>query len=100
MREIAPYTMRSATAFLPRLITILMKRASRSLLNLGSGSVGRFGADARLDIELYSTCVLKWIMQPSSGLRSLGAVLRTPLPPRAHAGAVERSSDRVIAHAR
>src|SRR5262245_37997949 len=92
--------MRSATDFLPRRMTMLMKRDSRSLPNFGSGRVGRFGAEARLDMWLYSTCALIRVIDRTSGLRPLGAVLRAPLATRAHACAVERSADRVVAHAR
>src|SRR5690606_10525258 len=86
--SIAPYTMRSATDFLPLFMTMLMKRAIVSLLCFGSGSTARCGVFPLRD------------MSCSSGLRTLGAVLGTRLPALGDAGGVERAAHGVVAHAR
>src|SRR5690606_26279621 len=80
--SIAPYTMRSATDFLPLFMTMLMKRAIVSLLCFGSGSTARCGVFPLRD------------MSCSSGLRTLGAVLGTRLPALGDAGGVERAAQR------
>src|SRR3954467_10476024 len=43
----APYMMRSATDFLPRVIRTFMNLATSSLLNLGSGRISRLGISLR-----------------------------------------------------
>jgi hypothetical protein len=48
--SIAPYTIRSATDFLPRSMIMFMNLASSTLLNLGSGRMLRVGAAALRDM--------------------------------------------------
>src|SRR6056297_801994 len=94
--------MRSATDFLPSIITMFMNLASRSLPYLGSGRISRFGAWLRLDMfdldQRY--LVISIVLRNGSGLRTLRAVLRTTLPAVAHARAVQGAAHGVIAHAR
>src|ERR687891_290375 len=59
--------MRSATDFLPRVISTLTNLATSTLLNFGSGRISRFG-----------TSLLRGIRK-LGGFRSLGPVLRTAL---------------------
>src|SRR5690606_9061075 len=85
----APYTILSATDFLPLFITMLMKRAMVSLPCLGSGRTERCGVLPLRDMSQFS-----------SGLRTLGAVLGTTLLALGHAGGVERAAHHVVADAR
>src|SRR5690606_13229378 len=87
--SIAPYTIFSATDFLPLFMTMLMKRAIVSLPCLGSGRVERWGV-----------LPLRDMIQFSSGLRALGAVLGTRLLALGDAGGIERAAHGVVTHAR
>src|SRR5580698_3449520 len=81
----APYVMCSAVDFLPRNMTLLMKRASTLELKRGSGRICRFGG------VLYEALLL---------LLALGAVLRAALLAVGRTGRVERTANNVIADAR
>src|SRR5205807_6956295 len=94
----APYRMRSATDFLPRVISTFMNFATSSLLCFGSGRISRLGISLRRGIGLYS--VRKIASKESRGFRPLGAVLRARLLAVLHAGGVERAAHHVVAHAR
>src|SRR5690606_29373209 len=91
MTSRAPYTMRSATDFLPSSMIIFMNLASSSEPNFGSGRISRFSARFLLDIS---------ITRQISGLRPLGAVLGTALAASAYAGTVQGPAHRVVAHTR
>src|SRR5690606_5437586 len=86
--SMAPYTIFSATDFLPLCMTMLMKRAMISLPCLGSGRTERWGV-----------LPLRDMIQFSSGLRALGAVLGTRLLALGDAGGVERAAHGVVTHA-
>src|SRR5690349_1996947 len=95
-RSSAPYTMRSATAFLPSDMTTLMNLVMRrrtscgASVNLGSGRTLRFG-----------TSPLRGIFELlQSLLGALGAVLRTALLAVRDARGVERAADDVVTDAR
>src|SRR5690606_40771663 len=99
--SIAPYTIFSATDFLPLYMTMLMKRAIVSLPCFGSGSTERCGVFPLRDIVLVPfQCLFEGRGRAGSALRTLGAVLGTGLPALGDAGGVERTADGVVAHAR
>src|SRR5262245_19062308 len=77
--------MRSARAFLPRVIRWLMKRATLTSVYRLSGTTVRLGACPRRAI--------------SAGLRRLGAVLGALLLAVLDAGGVQLAADDVVAHA-
>src|SRR5260364_57801 len=54
----APYTMRSAMAFLPESISTFMNFATSTLPNFGSGNTSRFGTSRRRGIG--SPSVMSW----------------------------------------
>src|SRR5260363_370279 len=54
----APYTMRSAMAFLPESISTFMNFATSTLPNFGSGNISRFGTSRRRGIG--SPSVMSW----------------------------------------
>src|SRR5690606_32252662 len=91
MTSMAPYTIFSATDFLPLYMTMLMKRAIVSLPCLGSGRTERCGVLPLRDMFDGSY---------ESGLRALGAVLGTRLLALGDAGGVERATHGVVTHAR
>src|SRR5918995_6667740 len=78
--------MRSATDFLPRVISTLTNFATSTLLNFGSGRISRFGTSRRRGIVL-------------SRLGGLGPVFGTTLFAVLHALRVERTAHDVVAHA-
>src|SRR3954468_23126731 len=51
MASSAPYMIRSATDFLPRVIRTFMNLATSSLLNFGSGRISRLGTSLRRGME-------------------------------------------------
>src|SRR6185436_7461527 len=79
--------MRSATAFLPRVISTLTNFASSTFANFGSGRISRLGTSLRRGMVL-------------SRLRRLGAVLGAALLAVFHALRVERAAHDVVADAR
>src|SRR4249920_610618 len=79
--------MRSATDFLPRVISTLTNLATSTLLNFGSGRISRFGTSLRRGMV-------------SARLRRFGAVLGAALLAVFHALRVERAAHDVVAHAR
>src|SRR4026209_3065358 len=81
--------MRSATDFLPRVISTLMNFATSPLWNFGSGRTSRFGISLRRGIASVS----------SGRLRQLRAVLRAALLAVLHALRIERAAHDVVAHA-
>src|SRR5687768_3295085 len=81
--------MRSATDFLPRVISTLMNFATSPLWNFGSGRTSRFGISLRRGIASVS----------SGRLRQLGAVLRAALLAVLHTLRIERTAHDVVAHA-
>src|SRR5512135_2638848 len=87
----APYMIRSATLFLPRVISTLMNLATSSLLNFGSGRISRFGTSLRRGIGLYP-----FSKGGSGGLGPLGAVLRARLLAVLDARGVEAAADHVV----
>src|SRR5690242_21409803 len=92
----APYTMRSATDFLPRVITTFTNFATSWLMYLGSGRTSRLGTSLRLGM-----CVLYFFARwaRSGGLRALRAVLRAALLAILHALRVQAAAHHVVAHA-
>src|SRR6185503_20246629 len=99
----APYMIRSATDFLPRVMSTFMNLATSSLLNLGSGRISRLGTSLRRGIGLWSVQSLKtaaaarpWGLR---GLGPLGAVLRARLLAVLDARGVEAAAHHVVAHA-
>src|SRR5687767_9212457 len=80
--------MRSATDFLPRVISTLTNLATSTLLNFGSGRISRLGTSLRRGIALQSL----------SRLRRLGAVFGATLLAVLHALRVERAAHDVVAH--
>src|ERR1700743_1205108 len=68
MRPKAPYTIPSATDFLPAYMTEFMNFVTMMFPNFGSGRTSRFSAEWRRDIDKTPRL-----------LRTLGAVLRTTL---------------------
>src|SRR5437667_165792 len=78
---------RSATDFLPRVISTLTNFATSTLLNFGSGRISRLGTSLRRGMVL-------------SRFRSLGSVFRASLLPVLDALSVERTANDVVAHAR
>src|SRR5712692_1059329 len=81
--------MRSATDFLPRVISTLTNFATSTLLNFGSGRIWRLGTSLRRGISL------------SLGqFRRLRAVLGTRLLAVLHALRVERAAHDVVTHSR
>src|SRR3954463_8873669 len=83
----APYTVPSATDFLPSYISAFMKRVITMSPNFASGRISRLTARRRL-------------LMPLSSLRPLGAVQRTALATLGDALRVEHAAQDVIAHAR
>src|SRR5678815_2856162 len=82
--------MRSATDFLPRVISTLTNFASSTLLNFGSGRISRLGTSLRRGMNLlFALC----------RFGRLGAVFRTGLLAVLHALGVERAAHDVVAHA-
>src|SRR4029453_15122245 len=81
--------MRSATDFLPRVISTLTNFAISTLLNFGSGRISRLGTSLRRGIGLQSL----------SRLWRLGAIFGATLLPVLHALGVERAAHDVVAHA-
>src|SRR6185436_13058836 len=81
---------RSATDFLPRVISTFTNFAMSTLLNFGSGRISRLGTSLRRGMAFY----------PLSRLRRLGAVLGATLLAVLHALGVERAAHDVVAHAR
>src|SRR5216683_3274711 len=79
--------MRSATAFLPRVISTLTNFATSTLANFGSGRISLFGTSLRRGMFL-------------SCLRRLGAIFGAALLAVFHALRVERAAHDVVAHAR
>src|SRR6478752_5542719 len=53
----APYMIRSATDFLPRVISTFMNLATSSLLNFGSGRISRLGTSLRRGMVGYPSGV-------------------------------------------
>src|SRR5215468_6068226 len=92
----APYTMPSATAFLPSRMTTLTNLVIRrrtsggASVNLGSGRTLRLGTSPLRGMAG------SW---PARLLRALRAVLRARLLAVLHAGGVERAADDVVANA-
>src|SRR3954471_17713720 len=82
--------MRSATDFLPRVISTLTNFASSTLWNFGSGRISRLGTSLRRGIASI----------PSLCLGRLGAVLGAGLLAVLDALRVERAAHDVVAHAR
>src|SRR5437899_10967855 len=80
---------RSATDFLPRLISTLTNLATSELPNFGSGRTSRLGTSLRRGIVI-SLC----------GLGLLRAVLGAGLLAVLHTGGVEAAAHHVVAHAR
>src|SRR5688572_23933093 len=86
--------MRSAVAFLPRVITVLMNFVIRrrsscgASVNFGSGRTLRLGTSPLRGICRYLL------------LGALGAVLGSALAAVGDTGGVERAADDVVAHAR
>src|SRR5512145_1006721 len=81
--------MRSATDFLPRVISTLTNLATSTLLNFGSGRISRLGTSLR-----------RGIGNPLGRLRRLCAVLGAALLAVLHSLSVERAAHDVVAHAR
>src|SRR6056297_1315551 len=88
--------MRSATDFLPSIITMLMKRVSSSLPNFGSGRMSRWKFECLRDI-FFS--VMNSVQARASALGLLGAVFGTALTTIAHAGGIQAAAHRVVANA-
>src|SRR5439155_23217069 len=86
MRSKAPYTMLSATDFLPSCIRQFMNLVTTASPNLGSGRTSRLTAARRRDMALLLS-------------RPLRAVFRAALAPVLDALGVVRAADDVIAHA-
>src|SRR5437868_14929758 len=83
--------MRSATDFLPRVISTLTNLARSTLLNFGSGRISRLGTSLRRGILFLSSQLRR--------LRGFGAVLGARLLAVLHALRVERAAHDVVAHA-
>src|SRR3954468_15060665 len=81
---------RSATDFLPRVISTFTNLAMSTLLNFGSGRISRLGTSLRRGMAFY----------PLSRLRRLGAVLGATLLAILHALGIERAAHDVVAHPR
>src|SRR6185369_16564547 len=82
---------RSATDFLPRVISTLTNLATSTLWNFGSGRISRLGTSLRRRMVAGFLSLGR--------LRRLGAVLRAALLAVLHALRVERAAHDVIAHA-
>src|ERR1700686_4524614 len=102
MASSAPYMIRSATDFLPRVISTFMNLATSSLLCFGAGRISRLGTSLRRGIGVYPMNVaFDELMRPRSrGLGPLGPVLGARLLAILHAGGVEAAANHVVAHAR
>src|SRR6266498_410260 len=85
--------MRSATDFLPWLISTLTNLATSLLVYLGSGRISRLGISRRRGMWLS-------LVQDSSCFGFLGAILRAGLLAVLDARGVEAAAHHVIAHAR
>src|SRR6478609_8788058 len=85
--------MRSATDFLPRVISTFTNFAISTLPNFGSGRISRLGTSLRRGICLFPYAA------HLCRLGRLGAVLGTALLPVLHALRVERAAHDVVAHA-
>src|ERR1043165_6828151 len=79
--------MRSATDFLPRVISTFTNFATSTLLNFGSGRISRLGTSLRRGMVLGQ-------------FRSFGPVFRASLLPVLDALGIERTANDVVAHAR
>src|SRR6056297_3220219 len=88
--------MRSATDFLPSIITMLMKRVSSSLPNFGSGRMSRLKLEGLRDINFS---VMNSVQTRASALGLLGAVFGTALTPIADACGIQAAPHRVVANA-
>src|SRR5512134_2446729 len=91
---------RSATDFLPRVISTLTNFETSTFPNFGSGRISRFGTSLRRGMgEPDVRC---WVpgAPPLRGLRAFRAVLRAALLAVLHPLRVEAAADDVIAHAR
>src|SRR3990172_11055329 len=112
-RSSAPYTAVCATDFPPPIITLLMKRASRTLLKRGSGaiilrsalrrrairSLVRIEPGAATPRRVGANEHRHWGPQALAcylGLWPGGAVLAAPLLPALYAGSVESATHHVI----
>src|SRR5512147_1411357 len=93
----APYRMRSATDFLPAVISTLTNFATSLEPNFGSGRISRLGISLRRGI---SRSVRSDSGQRSGGLRLLRAVLRARLLAVLDARGVEAAAHHVVTHAR
>src|SRR3954468_19521469 len=82
--------MRSATDFLPRVISTLTNLATSTFLNFGSGRISRLGTSLRRGMLRFPLL---------SRLGRLGAVLGAALLAVFHALRVERAAHDVVAHA-
>src|SRR4051794_33745531 len=95
----APYRMRSATDFLPAVISTLTNFATSLFPYFGSGRISRLGISLRRGISLpqfkSSCCCVLW---RSGLLRLLCTVLRARLLAVLHACGVETAANHVIAH--
>src|SRR5512142_2260156 len=87
--------MRSATDFLPAVISTLTNFATSLEPNFGSGRISRLGTSLRRGIASSDQ-----LCGRSGGLRLLRAVLRSRLLAVLDAGGVEAAAHHVIAHAR
>src|SRR5688500_5412957 len=81
--------MRSATDFLPRVISTLTNFATSTLLNFGSGRIWRLGTSLRRGMAWVPLC-----------LGRLGAVLGAGLLAVLDPLGIERAAHDVVAHAR
>src|SRR6478752_2299159 len=84
----APYMIRSATDFLPRVMSTFMNLATSSLLCFGSGRISRFGTSLRRGIGLYPVGKVALVIGRLGGLGPLGAVLGARLLAVLHAGGI------------
>src|SRR5258706_171671 len=87
--------MRSATDFLPRVMSTLTNLASSWLLYFGSGSVSRFGTSLRRGISPQS---LRIFSRASGGLRPLGAVFGAALLAILHTLGIQTAAHHVVTH--
>src|SRR3954463_10980085 len=107
MASSAPYMIRSATDFLPRVIRTFMNLATSSLLNFGSGRISRLGTSLRRGMESsdWNGDQEKGLasLEARSRLRGLGslrAVLRARLLPVLDARGIQGAAHHVVAPAR
>src|SRR5271169_4044309 len=88
--------MRSATDFLPWLISTLTNLATSLFEYFGSGRISRLGISLRRGMGLYLS--LGWV-RTSGRLGLLGAVLGASLLAILHARRIEAAAHHVVAHA-